>query len=95
MVIKADKRFVSWKKGKYMIRASEANKEATKNATEFFTKELSDIEEQITKAIKEGKYLISCSGYLNEETIGVLKSLGYKVSTGSQYNEPYYSISWQ
>lgn len=78
-----------------MIKASEANKETTKNITEFLTTGMTEIERRITNAIKEGKYSISYSGYLKQETKDALKSLGYKVETGSQYNEPYYSISWK
>ena len=78
-----------------MLRASEANKETTKNITEFLTTEMTEIEKRIINAIKEGKYSICYSGYLKQETKDALKRLGYKVETGSQYNESYYSISWK
>lgn len=48
------------------------------------------------------KFCIGCSdigccedGSLKPETRKKLEELGYKVETGTQYNEPYYSISWK
>ena len=38
---------------------------------------------------------ISEDGSLKPETRKKLEELGYKVETGTQYNEPYYSISWR
>lgn len=40
-------------------------------------------------------FLISEDGSLKPETRKKLEELGYKVETGTQYNEPYYSISWK
>ena len=82
-------------KGDYMLTASEANKKTKEIIKECLTEELSKLEEQINKAIENGKFSISNDGYLQSETTERLKELGYKVETGSQYNESYYIISWK
>lgn len=72
--------------------ASEANK-MTNHV--IFGDQLEDIGEEIRKTIKEGKFFISDIGYLESETRKKLNELGYKVETGSKYNESYYIISWE
>ena len=57
--------------------------------------QLEDIAKEIREAIEEGKFFISGIGYLKSEIRKKLNELGYKVETGSQYNESYYSISWK
>lgn len=78
-----------------MLSASEANQKTRNNIKKCLTKELSELEKQIDEAISNGKFSISNDGYLQSETKDRLEELGYKVSTGSQYNESYYSISWK
>ena len=78
-----------------MIRASEANKQTTKNIEDKLTTEIKDIEQRIISQINEGSYTLSLSGYLSSTTKQCLEQLGYRVETGSQYNEPYYTISWK
>ena len=58
------------------------------------TKKLAELEKQIDGAVANGEYYISNSGCLPSEVIQRLEELGYKVTTGSQYNESYYCISW-
>ncbi len=77
-----------------MISASEARKKTENNINSCVTKELSEIMRQIEKAISNGKFSISNDGYLQSVTEQRLEELGYKVTTGSQYNEGYYSVSW-
>ncbi len=77
-----------------MISASEARKKTENNINNCATKELSEIMKQIDKAIANGNFLISNDGYLQSQTRKKLEELGYKVETGSQYNEGYYSVSW-
>lgn len=77
-----------------MISASEARKKTENNINNCITKELSEIMEQINEAIEDGKFSISNDEYLQSETKQRLEELGYKVKTGSQYNESYYSVSW-
>ena len=78
-----------------MLSASEANQKTRNNIKKCLTKELSELEKQIDEAISNGKFSISNDGYLQSETKERLEELGYKVSTRSQYNESYYSISWK
>ncbi len=77
-----------------MISAIEARKKTENNINNCVTKELSEIMEKINKAITNGKFSISNDGYLETETEQRLEELGYKIKTGSQYNESYYSVSW-
>lgn len=59
------------------------------------TKELAEISKRISDAIANGKFSINGDGCLQYETTQRLEELGYKVETGSQYNEQYWSISWK
>ena len=77
-----------------MISAKDANTKTLNNITKCVTEELFKLENQINDAIKIGKFYISSSGFLQIETKKTLEELGYNVSVGSQYNEPYYIISW-
>ncbi len=77
-----------------MISASEARKKTENNINNCATKELSEIMEKIDKAIANGKFSISNDGYLQFETEQRLEELGYKIKTGSQCNESYYTVSW-
>nr|DAK93455.1 MAG TPA: hypothetical protein [Caudoviricetes sp.] len=75
--------------------ASEANK-MTNNAIDNRTiQQLAELSKLIRDAIADGKFSISEDGCLKPETRTKLEGLGYKVETGTQYNEPYYSISWR
>lgn len=78
-----------------MLFAHEANRKTLENITMCITKELSDIEKQINAAIKDGKFQISNSGYLQKRTKIELEAMGYKVETYNQYNESSYTISWK
>ena len=77
-----------------MLLAKDANKKTLNNISKCVTEELIILENQINDAIKLGKFYISCTGFLQVETKNRLEDLGYNVSVGSQYNEPYYIISW-
>lgn len=59
------------------------------------TQQLAELSKLIRDAIADGKFSISEDGSLKPETRKKLEELGYKVETGTQYNEPYYSISWR
>lgn len=73
--------------------ALEANKMT--NHVIFGDTQLEDIGNEIRKAIEEGKFYIHGEGYLKSETRKKLNELGYEIQTGSQYNESYYTISWE
>ena len=77
-----------------MLLAKDANKKTLNNISKCVTEELIILENQINDAIKLGKFYISCTGFLQVETKKRLEDLGYNVSVGSQYNEPYYIINW-
>lgn len=57
-------------------------------------KQPKEIKKKINEAISEGKTTVGDSDYLEKSAKEKLESLGYKCSTGSQYNEYYYSIEW-
>lgn len=78
-----------------LLAATEARSKTDEHIQKCLTTELHKLSEQITNAIAEGKYSITNDGYLQRETRQRLEELGYKVETGSQYNESYYSVSWK
>lgn len=75
--------------------ASEANKMTINAIDSCTTQQLAELSKFIRDAIADGKFSISEDGSLKPETRKKLEELGYKVETGCQYNEPYYSISWK
>ena len=74
---------------------SEANKMTNNAIDSCTTQQLAELSKLIRNAIADGKFSISEDGCLNPEIRKKLEELGYKVETGSQYNESYYSISWR
>lgn len=78
-----------------ILSASEANK-MTNNAIDSCTiQQLAELSKLIRDAVADGKFSISKGGYLKPEIRKKLEELGYKIETGNQYNESYYSISWR
>ena len=75
--------------------ASEANKMTNNVIDSCITQQLAELSKLIRDAITDGKFSISEDGCLKPEIRKKLDELGYKVDTGSQYNESYYSISWR
>ena len=75
--------------------ASEANKMTNNAIDSCTTQQLAELSKLIRDAIADGKFSISEDGCLKPETRKKLEELGYKVETGNQYNESYYSISWR
>ena len=78
-----------------LLSASEAHKNTVNNIKNCSTKELKEISKRIRAAITDGKFSISGDGCLQYETTQRLEELNYKVQTGIQYNEQYWSISWK
>ena len=78
-----------------LLSASEAHKNTVNNIKNCSTKQLAEISKRISDTIANGKFSISEDGCLQYETIQRLEELGYKVKTGSQYNESYWSIGWK
>lgn len=77
-----------------LLSAIDACHKTKDNLKKCTTKELAEISKKISEAIENGKYEVSDSGYLQPETRQRLEELGYNISNGSQYNEPYWTISW-
>ena len=77
-----------------MLSAKDANTKTSNNISKCVTEELFKLENEINDAIKRGKFFVSNAGFMQIETKRKLEELGYDVSVGSQYNEPYYIISW-
>lgn len=75
--------------------ASEANKMTNDAIDSRTTQQLAELSKLIRDAIADGKFSISEDGSLKPETRKKLEELGYKVETGTQCNESYYSISWR
>ena len=75
--------------------ALEANKMTNNAIDSYTTQQLAEFSKLIRDAIADGKFSISEDGCLKPETRKKLEELGYKVETGNQYNESYYSISWK
>ena len=78
-----------------LLSASDAHKKTVNNIKNCSTKELKEISKRIRDAITDGKFSISGDGCLQYETTQRLEELNYKVQTGIQYNEQYWSISWK
>ena len=75
--------------------AHEANNMTKHVIDSYTTQQLTELSKLIRDAIADGKFSISEDGCLKPETRKKLEELGYKVNTGTQYNESYYSISWK
>ena len=75
--------------------ASEANKMANNAIDNYTTQKLIELSKLIRDAIADGKFSISEDGCLKQKKKKKLEELGYKVETGTHYNELYYSISWK
>ena len=75
--------------------AHEANNMTKHVIDSYTTQQLTELSKLIRDAIADGKFSISKDGCLKPKTRKKLEELGYKVETGSQYNESYYSISWR
>lgn len=77
-----------------MIRASEAAKKSDEVIREHLTDELKKIDSIIKKAVMSGERHASFGGNISKNARAELERLGYKVETGSQYNQWWVSIEW-
>ena len=78
-----------------MISATEARLRSDAAKEKLFNLELNNIQNEIEKAISEGK----CYCYYFGKTMRLdikqqLENLGYHVETHTQYNETSYQINW-
>lgn len=78
-----------------MISAQESKIRTQDNIDDFTKKKLLELETNIETAIKIGQFATTIDGTLEPYIKSQLENLGYKVDFGSQYNEPYYTISWE
>ena len=77
-----------------MITAEEARVRTIRKAQNIALAELKNIEELIENAIEDCTYSISQDGMLSQACKNQLESMGYRVETGTQYNQPWYCIRW-
>ena len=77
-----------------ILTASKARKIAEETIQDHVTQELSSIDKKIMESCKNGKTRCSFSGSISSVTRKELERCGYKVETGSQYNESYVIITW-
>ena len=77
-----------------MMTAKEAWNSASATNLNEATKELRVIEDNIKKAVKDGKFQTFVVGDLTEYTTERLEKLGYKITTQMHHNETDVIISW-
>lgn len=78
-----------------MINAGMAYKLAEAFKNNVIDQEWEDLEKIIQANAKNGYYYHNYTGHIQPENRKKLEKLGYKVETGSQYNESYVNISWR
>ena len=78
-----------------MISASDAKRRTQEQLNYMASIEVDNVMEQIEKAISNGKFVLYMDGSLSKHCRETLEKLGYKVGSGSQYNESYYTVSWE
>lgn len=79
----------------YMYSAKEAKIKTNEVISRAKTNQLNEIQLAIDEAINNGDFYITKDGSLRKETKEALVNMGYSVTTGTQYNESYYTISWR
>lgn len=78
-----------------ILSAKEARMLTEKYMKETIASQLGKIGAKIAYAAKNGDESVTLEGTLNKNVREKLeKILEYKVETGTQYNESYYTISW-
>lgn len=77
-----------------MTTASEARKKTEAVRNNGVKRDVERIEREIQEAISKGDNNIALDGVISRPTAEYLRSLGYEVNTGSQYNESYFTIKW-
>lgn len=80
-----------------MIGAKEAQLRSDATKEKLFNSELNNIQNEVEKAISEGKRYCYYYGKIMPLDLDIkqqLENLGYYVETRTQYNETSYKISW-
>jgi hypothetical protein len=75
--------------------AEEAREKAAQVQLQQIYNKLTSIAESINQAVSEGEMSCYIDCYIDDEVKNKLETLGYKVTSGSQYNESYTNISWK
>ena len=78
-----------------MLTAKEAKEKAIEACEKNIANELGIIAQSINEAIAAGKFSCTLGKSVSIEVKQKLEALGYKVTSGTQYNESYTSISWR
>ena len=77
-----------------MMLASEAVKKSDEVIRSHLTDELKRIDFLIDRAVMSGERRASFDGNISKNARAELERLGYKVKTGSQYNQEWVIIEW-
>lgn len=77
-----------------MITAKEAGQLTKCQKSEEALSELECIEELIRESANCGNDRVCIDGSISETARIALKEAGYRITNGSQYNEPYTTIDW-
>lgn len=77
-----------------MISAKEARERTSEIKKKGLAHEISKVEQEIEKAILLGEDSAYLDGSLSSPTREYMHSLGYKVFSGTKYNESYTEIKW-
>lgn len=77
-----------------MISATEARLRSDTAKEKLFNLELNNIQNEIEKAISEGKCYCYYYSKMRLDIKQQLENLGYHVETCTQYNETSYKINW-
>lgn len=74
--------------------AADARRSIEKGEYEKAAKQAIEVEKLINEAIAQGKKSVSGDDKLEPSIKAKLEEIGYTCTSGQQYNETYYSISW-
>ena len=78
-----------------MLTAKEAKEKGIEACQKKIANELEMIAQDINEAIAAGEMSCTVDKYVSKDTKQKLESLGYQVTSGTQYNESYTFISWR
>lgn len=79
----------------YSISAAVARKGTEENIRSSCEAEIKLIRNKINNAVSQCEFSISGSGTLKTGTQNWLRTNGYEVYVGTQYNELYWTINWK
>ena len=78
-----------------MLTAKEAKEKTIGAYQNKIANELAIIAQDINEAVVSGEMSCTIDKYVSKDAKEKLESLGYKVVSGTQYNESYTFISWR